>query len=486
MKNLYLTVLAFVFLFRPADSFSAELELDPRKITAASVEFELPKADFWRLENGLQVYYYRNDELPLMQGEMYFRGGSLNDDSGITGLASAVGSQMRAGSIEGMSPAELDQKLTDLAANIESSFGDEFGSVSFFSLTEDFKEVFSIFSQVIKKPAFDAKRLALWKELSKEGVSRRRENPGTMSSMAFARLVYGEGSAYADFKSEDSINSINASSLKKFHSNFIRPESALLAVSGSLSKEEAKAAIEEQFGSWRAENASSSRVPFPKVENKIKPGVYVLERDFKQATVYMGHLGPKRHVEDKYSTAIFNRVFGQGGFSSILFREIRSKLGLAYTVSGGIRAGVEAGTFSVSMGTRAEQATSAVKAVIAQIEKVRKELPSEGDFNAAKSATEKSFVFKFADPNFVSGRAVILDILGYSKTYDEQYLSKISDVSREQVLEVAKKHINPEQMVIVIVGNVSPEQVKKDLGGSIDVYRLSFDTEPKVVGKINE
>ena len=457
--------------------------MDPKNFTAGSVKFDLPKSDYWQLGNGIQVYYYLNDELPVMQGQMYFRGGSLQDDSKIAGLASAVGSQMRAGSVVGISPAELDQKLTDLAANIESSFSDEFGSVSFFSLTEDFEEVFSIFSKVVKTPAFDSKRLELWKTLSKEGISRRRDKPGLMSYMAFLKLVYGENSPYADFKTESSINSIDRPALKAFHGKFVQPHNAILALSGSLPVAEAKKIIEKSFGDW----SSTTKEPigeFPEVVDNIKPGLYVLERELKQATVYVGHLGPKRHREDAYATKIFNRVFGHGGFSSVLFREIRSKLGLAYTVRGGINPEVDKGTFYVSMGTRAEQAVAAVNALLAIINRVRTELPSDRDFSAAKSSTEKSFVFKFADPNFIPQRSVILDLLGYKKDYDVKYLSNISAVTKEQVLEVAKTHLNPEKLVIVIVGKVSAEDVFKEFGSRMDVYRLSFENEPKVVEQI--
>ena len=122
--------------------------------------------------------------------------------------------------------------------------------------------------------------------------------------------------------------------------------------------------------------------------------------------------------------------------------------------------------------------------MLAIINRVRTELPSDRDFSAAKSSTEKSFVFKFADPNFIPQRSVILDLLGYKKDYDVKYLSNISAVTKEQVLEVAKTHLNPEKLVIVIVGKVSAEDVFKEFGSRMDVYRLSFENEPKVVEQI--
>lgn len=478
MKSLFFVCILFV---SGCSSVTTMVE-DPRDLKVGSVQFDLPRADSWTLENGLQVYYYHNAELPLMQGKMYFRGGALNDPFGIPGLAGASGSQMRSGGIVGMSPAQLDKKLDDMAASIESSFGEEFGSVGFFSLSEDFEEIFSIFSKVIRQPAFDQKRLALWKALSKDGISHRRDAPSTMASMAFNELVYGKGSPFARYKSVESINKITRSSLQDFHKLFVRPDTALLAISGSLSKSEARKAIQKYFGDWKA---GTKELPeLPTVTHNIKPGVYVLERDFEQATVIMGHLGPPRHTEDAYATTILNRVFGHGGFSSLLFREIRSRLGLAYSVYGGIWPDVVAGTFQVSMGTRAEKAADAIDAVLEQINKIQNELVATDDFIAAKSATEKSFVFKFADPSFVADRAALLNILAYPKLYDEGYLASVEKVTREQAQEVARTRIEPDKLVIVVVGKVSPEEMAKKLSKDFDVYRLSFDTEPRVVEKL--
>ena len=452
------------------------------EIKLGKIDFEIPRAERWEMENGLKVVYYRNDEVPVVRLKLFFPGGSLSDDSGIPGLASAAGSQLREGSTRGMSPEELDKRLDDLAASIESDFGEEYGSLGLYSLVEDFDEVFDLLARIARQPAYDAKRLAVWKKLAIEGIKRRRDKPTKMAGMAFNELIYGKGSRFAQSATIDSVKRISRENLKAFHRRFVRPDGAILAVSGAISKEEAKTAIEKHLGGW--ERGSELRPPLPKVNHRIKPGIYVLERKFDQAQVLMGHRGPTRRVPEDFDIRLFNRIFGQGGFSSVLFREIRSRKGLAYSVYGGIWTGVVEGSMQVYVGTRNEQVSNAIESVFDLIKTSRSELPDKGDFESAKSATERSFIFKFDDPGYIATRAALLEILGYPSDYDHSYLQHIAEVNRDSVRAAAKKFINPEQMVVVVVGNVDAEMLAKKFAKRMEVYRLSFDTEPRVLGRV--
>ncbi len=461
---------------------SAGIPSSPEKVTVPEISFTIPAPERWTMDNGIEVYYYHNDELPQVRGVMYFPGGSLSDYSGITGLASAVGDQMREGATTEVAPDDLDRRLDSLAASIETDFGREYGTAGFFSLTEDFDEVFGLYADVIQRPGFDVSRLELWKKLVANSIVRRKDSPDKMAGMAFAEQIYGKGSPFARSVDADSLALITPDRMRQFHRRFVRPDGAKLAISGALSRKQIEAALEKHFGSWP--EGHYVRPSLPKVDYTPQAGIYVLERDFDQATVLIGHQGPARHTPDQYDISIYNRVFGHGGFGSTLFKEIRSRLGLAYSVYGGISSGVVRGVFQMSMGTRATQAEKAIKKAIELSAETKSELPDEKSFNDAKSAVQRSFVFRFASPDYIARRAVILKLLGYAEDYDQTYLANIEKVSREDVLAVGKKRIRPEDFVVVVVGRVSAEQLANAFAGTADVYRLDFDTVPRVVGRV--
>ncbi len=472
MRYINLVITFFLAFFISSCSSIAK---SPYDLTARKIEFDLPQVQTWKMSNGIEVYFYQNDELPLVQGAMYFKGGSLNAD--LAGLAGATASQLRQGGTKKIPSSELNQKLNSLAASVESSMSSEFAKVSFFSLKQDFSEVLELFSEVIREPAFEAKKLSLWKSNANQSIDSRNEKAGVISSMVFSQSLYGKDSPYSRYSTKKTIAKINKNKIKDFYKLIYNPKRAYLAVSGSITKKELQEELESNFENW--ENLDTREVALPEINNSAKPAVYVVEKDFDQASIVIGHLGPSRQTEDKYAIKVYNELFGSGGFSSMLTKRIRTELGLAYSVYGGVYASEPKGVFQVVSGTRADQAVKAASEII-------KLASSEKDFNEidlAKSAIEKSFVFKFDDSDFIPQRNILLKIYGYEDTYDRNYLENLANVSKSDVINAENKWVKPEELCIIIVGKVSIEDIKREFSGKFDVYRVEFDKEPLSVTK---
>jgi len=189
-------------------------------------QFKPIQPEEWRLENGLRVIYLKDDELPVVRGRLFIRGGSLWGPQSPVGGVGAMGDQMRQGGAGELSADALDQKLEELAASVSSSFSSEFGGVSFSCLTADLDEVFPIFADVALRPRFEGDRLALWKGQSLESIRRRREDPQTVTSIAFTQLLYGE-SPYGRVSVERDITSISRELLVSLHQRFVKPDGGL-------------------------------------------------------------------------------------------------------------------------------------------------------------------------------------------------------------------------------------------------------------------
>ena len=457
-------------------------------IESSYSDIEVPRVDFspasvrkFSMPNGLQVFYLEDKELPLVKGNLYFPGGSYYEKVGEAGISSATGDQMRAGGTTSLRPAQLDEKLESLGASIESSFGDEFGSVSFMSLEEDFTEVFDLFADVVLNPRFDKKRLALWKRQSADSIAQRSEMPGTMASMAFTSIVYGEGSPFANWATKKSLSRITPLAMKQLHKKYVRPDQAILVITGSINEMRVKEALERKFAGWVKGGTELSK-PVESVRIPAgKPKIYLLEKDFDQSAILLGHQGPPRLYDEMFSVAIFNRIFGIGSFDNQLFSEVRSKAGLAYTVYGGFFPDMEKGVFKVSIETKNDTAIDSIKRVLELMNSNQQNGISSKDVANAKEAAKKSFIFRFSTPSQVSNRAAVMEILGYPDDYDRVYAKEIDAVSLNSVRKALKKWFKPDQLVIIIVGKVSEDDIVKSLGHLGGVSKLSFDEVPTVI-----
>jgi len=455
----------------------------PDKLGMGDVKFRLPQTDRWVLSNGLVVFYRYDDELPRINGSLYFPGGGLYEPEELAGISNAVGAQLRDGSIKGVSPAEFDRKLDNLAVSIETSYGAENGGLSFGCLSEDFETVLEISSKILREPAFDSQRFELWRKLSIDGIQRRRDDPQLMAFMMFAKALFGDGSPFARFPTEAGINRLKRADLIQYAERFIRPNGAILAASGSVPKERFAKLVEKYFGDWKPR--TDPLPALPAVDHKPEPAVYVLEREFVQSSVIIGHLGPPRFTPDVYEMNIYNRVLGAMGFGSRLFDQIRTQLGLAYDVSGGIYPGVVAGSFQISLASRNEAALEAVRQSLSITRETLDQPPQQIEFEESKSAVEQSFAFRFDSEAEIVQRAATQELLHFPEDYDRTYLERIARVTPDMVREVGRKWVHPKDAVVVIVGGIPATRVAQGLGGDRPVYRISFDTEPRVLERVN-
>ena len=454
----------------------------PDALGTAEVKFALPKVERWVMPNGLVVIYKFDDELPRMAGTLYMRGGKLYEPIELAGISAATGSEMRDGSFKGMAPEQLDRTLDRLAAVVETGFDTEFGTLSFSSLSEDFDQVFGIACKVLREPQFDQTRLDLWKKLAIDGIRRRRDDPQTMAGMTVGQVLFGEKSPYTYAPTTESLGRITRERMQEYAKKYIRPNGSLLAVSGAVPIDRVKAALEKNLGNWAA--VKGELPPLPPADHQPQPGIYVIERDFDQSTIVMAHLGPPRLTPDVYEMSIYNRVLGSAGFGSRLFDEIRTQLGLAYEVSGGLAPGAVKGTFQIVLGTRSDQAVRAIQKSIEITKDTLVSLPPTNEFNDAKSAVERSFIFRFDSPTAVVRRAAQQELLKYPEDYDATYLNKTAAVTPQMVLEVGQRWVKPDDMAIVIVGKIPAKEIAEAFRAEgRPVYKVTFDTVPKVDAK---
>ena len=209
-------------------------------------------------------------------------------------------------------------------------------------------------------------------------------------------------------------------------------------------------------------------------------GIYVLERDFDQSTVVMGHIGPSLPNADVPLMGVFNRLYGDGGFGNVLMQEIRTKLGLAYGVGGGINPGIGAGMFEIELGTRNEEVIPAIQKILEVTKSFLNTPVSEEALKGAKSAAQRAFIFKFDSPEKVANRAVQQELMKFPPDYDSRYVQTVEDATANTILAIGKKWVHPENLAIVVVGRVPTEKFKEVFEPmGIPVQKMEFDELPR-------
>jgi zinc protease len=416
-------------------------------------QIQIPKVEESTLPNGLRIYLLENHELPLVRGLALVRTGNLFDPAGKVGLAGITGGLIRSGGTASKSGDQLDEELENIAASVESSIGESYGTVSFSTLRERADEVLGAFQDVLTNPAFRQDKLDLLKTQIRGGIARRNDDAHGISQREFAALVYGPKTPYGWQEEYSTIDNIHRDDVVDFYKRYYFPANIILAVQGDFSAPEMKAKLEKLFGSW---NATQPPVPaFPAVDPKqAAPGIHLVTKtDVTQTSLVLGHLGGILNNKDYPALEVMSDILG-GGFQSRLFQKVRTQLGYAYEVSASWGADYDhQGVFEIGSSTKSASTTETLKAIDAEVQRIRTTEVTAEELESAKQTVVNGFIFNFDTPSKTLYRLLTYRYFGYPDDFIFQYQKAIQQVTRADVLRVAKQYLDPSKFVVVAVGN---------------------------------
>src|SRR5438128_2854071 len=281
------------------------------------------------LPNGMVIFLQEDHELPLIDGIARIRGGVRSEPANKVGLVSLYSEVWRTGGTKSQTGDQLDDYLEIRAAKVETGANADSTTVSLSCLKEDFDDVFKVFVELMREPEFRAEKLDLAKNEIFDGISRRNDDIGQVAVRESTRLAYGAHNPYARVPEYATVAAVTRQDLLDWHHTYIHPNNIILGFAGDFDSAQVEAKLRSAFGDWP--KGPAAKAPEIKFES-AKPGYYqVKKEDVNQSSIHMVGLGTTRDNPDYYAIEVFNEAFG-GGFSSRLFRDLRTGKGLAYSV----------------------------------------------------------------------------------------------------------------------------------------------------------
>lgn len=415
-------------------------------------EIQLPEYTRYQLENGMTVFLMEDHELPLVGGSAIFRTGSRYEPQEHVGLAGLTGAVMRTGGTLDHNGNQLNQLLEQKAASVETGIGTTAGSAGFSALSEDLETVFGLFAEVIRQPAFDPDKLELAKNQEKGSIARRNDDPDNIAGREFSKLIYGIESPYGRTIEYSTLNNIEREDLIEFYQKYFHPNNMILGVVGDFDSDQMRALIAEKFGDWEAKTPLNIP-PIPPASQAQAGGIFFVDQpQLTQSYIEIGHLGGERDHPDYPELMVMNGVLN--GFGGRLFNQVRSAQGLAYSVYGFWSANYDyPGVFIAGGQTRSEATVDFLKAVKAEINRIRTEPITADELAYAKESTLNSFVFNFQAPDQTLSRLIQYEYYDYPQDFIFQYQNQVEATTIADVQRVAQQYLQPEKMVTLVVGN---------------------------------
>jgi zinc protease len=228
----------------------------------------------------------------------------------------------------------------------------------------------------------------------------------------------------------------------------------IAAVSGSFSRAEMLGKLEKAFAGWPGPKPSAP--PIPSTITPAAPGLYRVEKDVNQGRVSIGLPTVKRDHPDVYALEVMNDILGGSGFTARITKTVRSNEGLAYSAGSGLSPGVWfPGRFRAAFQSKSRSVPYATSLVLDEIRKLR-----DGGVTAEELETIKSSLVQTFPSNFASkaqSMAIFAsdEYTGRDASYWRTYRDRVRAVTAADVQRVAREHLVPGKMIVLVVGKQS-------------------------------
>ena len=428
------------------------------------------------LPNGMVIFLQEDHELPLIDGVARIRGGSRREPASKIGLVDIYGEVWRTGGTRTQTGDELDDYLEIRAAKVETGGGSDSTNISWSCLKGDFDDVFKVFLDLLQQPEFRDDKVELAQKEAFDAISRRNDDSSEITAREAVKLAYGPQNPYARVPEYATVAAVGRQDLVSWYQTYVHPNNIILGVVGDFDSAAMEAKLHAAFGAWpRGPAWKDEEVQF----QGAKPGYYVVPKeDVNQSNIQMVTLGTRRDDPDYYAIRVFNEAFG-GGFSSRLFRDLRTGKGLAYAVGGGIGTTFDhPGILRLVMGTKSQSTVEAIQGLYQEIDDLATHPITDAEIKLAKDSILNSFVFNLDSPEKVLRERMAYEFYGYPPDYLERFRAGVEKVQKADVERVAAKYMHKDKLAVLVVGNTS--QFDKPLAslGAVTTVDITIPPPP--------
>jgi zinc protease len=402
------------------------------------------------LKNGIVLFLQEDHELPFVSGSVVIPGGARDEDPAKAGMIDLYGQAWRTSGTEKLDGDAMDDLLEAKAAHIETAGDVDSTALSWDSLKGDADQVYGLAMDLLFHPKFSEEKLQLAQQQDATGIVRRNDEEGEIANREAAKLVYGANSPYTRQPELATIGAVTLADLNAWHDRSLKGK-LIVSISGDFDP----AAMESKLRATFEPLPKVSPLPaHHEVFHDPNQAVYFIDKeDVNQSNVEIVGLGTDRHNPDVPSLAVMNEIMG-GGFGSRLFQKVRTELGLAYAVGGGLSFDYDhPGMFRVMVMTKSASTVDATKAALAEIAGVSQKPFTEVELKRAKDDILNSFLFRYDTREKVLAESVRLEFYGYPPNYLETYKAALEKVTLADLSAVAKKYVHPDKLAVLVVGN---------------------------------
>jgi len=390
------------------------------------------------LQNGVRVILLPDPSNPVVSFKIASLGGKRFETRETEGIMNFVAQMLNKGA-GSMTEIDIARKVENLGGRLGVFSGyDSFGlDATFFS--RNFEEGLKLLSEIYSDPSFPQDKLERERKLIINNIKTAPDRPiefaiKTLNETLYTRHPYGfdkEGTI-------DTVSQFSRDDLIRAYRRVAVPSNTVITGVGGMDVDKTMAEISRLFGNIPAMALDVAGIPLEDPLDTIREKTVRIPR--AKAHLVIGFRGTTLKDDDRYALEVLNNVLaGQGGR---LFSELRDKESLAYTVTSFVRPGTDPGMVAFYMACDPSKVDQAVTGLFREIKRIRESKVTEDELARSKNNLIGRRRIALQSPWARAEDAALNDLYGLGYDFDPEYTKRISSVTADQVLAVARKYLD--------------------------------------------
>ena len=402
-------------------------------------------------KKGITAWLIKDKSQPLISVSFAFRGGGFVTDSrGKDGLAEAVSRLLTDGAGD-LRSLDYQRELEASTAEISFSAAQDHFIGRIRTIKNEQEKAFKLLRMAIISPRFDADSVKRVRSQLLAAIRKNLENPRYLSSLAWVEAAfYGHPYAKLGTGTAETITRIKRLDLASFVKDRFTRDRLVIGVAGDISAATLKGLLDDVFGNLPI---NGKKFDILEIQPFSSEKLIIIQKPIPQSIIVLGHKGLKRNDPDWYAALLATEVLGGSGFSSRLYKGIREKRGLAYSVYSYLKPMQYSTVLMGRVATTNQKVRRTLKLFKAHWQEIGKRGITAAELKDAKKFINGSFPLRLRSTRAIANILLGIQLANLGETYLSRRRSLINSVSLDQANRVARQLFKENELLTVVVGN---------------------------------
>ena len=416
----------------------------PGIVDAVNFDLRLKPADKFTLRNGVEVYAVNAGAEEVLSLEWVFFAGNWHEEQNL--VAATTNFLLRNGTSK-RTAFQINEHFEYYGSYLNRACYNETATITLHCLTKHVKELLPVVKELITDSVMPQDELDIYKQNMKQRLKVSLKKSDFVASRLIDVYLYGEKHPYGKYSKAEDFDAVNREQLLTYYKKYYRDGKLILFVAGKLPAD-LPALLDQHFGDLP--NNAIAVDPITAELTKEKKFRVTNDAEGVQGSIRMARPFPNRHHPDFMKVQVLNALFG-GFFGSRLMSNIREDKGYTYGIHSYLQNHIHDTAWLISTEAGKDVCEATIAEVYKEMKDLREELVDEEELLLVRNYMMGGILGDLDGPFQIIARWKNIVLNNLTEQYFYDSLKTIKTISAEELRELARKYLQPEDFYELVV-----------------------------------